>query len=402
MLQKILATLCMFSICVWSLYAKVDYRDESKIETYKQYIETKASSVIWKKTISEKIDLLVKIQKIIDSYEASTSIDNSKKNLVNILYALEEYIEESMKQVTTLESTSSDIVIRIIDDKRCSNCQTDAIVSELKTLDFLDAATYIREDFSDKIAKEYMDENNIRKLPAIIFNTNDFDDNGQIQPYLNTLENGEYSLNIGANFDPYEKRSDRGFKVLDTEKVYEIIDNSFILGSDNAEILWLEYSDLECPFCARLHTSWVLTDLQEDYGNKLQYSLQHFPLDFHPNAMDAAKALECIGDIYGSKTYYDMIELSFDEMWNNDFSMETFYFLLDKQLAKKTEVISSCTEKTDTMTRVLWDKETGTQTFDISGTPWNVLINTKTGEYEILAGAYPYESFKEIIDRLLK
>jgi len=42
-----------------------------------------------------------------------------------------------------------------------------------------------------------------------------------------------------------------------------------------------------------------------------------------------------------------------------------------------------------------------TETFGITGTPWNVLINNETGEYEILSWAYPTSEFIKVIDKLL-
>jgi protein-disulfide isomerase len=42
----------------------------------------------------------------------------------------------------------------------------------------------------------------------------------------------------------------------------------------------------------------------------------------------------------------------------------------------------------------------GTEQFGVTGTPGNVLINNKTGEYQILPGAYPVDEFKKAIDSL--
>lgn len=40
-------------------------------------------------------------------------------------------------------------------------------------------------------------------------------DGGQITPYLTALPGGEFSLALGATFDPFAIRSDKGFLVLD-------------------------------------------------------------------------------------------------------------------------------------------------------------------------------------------
>ena len=44
----------------------------------------------------------------------------------------------------------------------------------------------------------------------------------------------------------------------------------------------------------------------------------------------------------------------------------------------------------------------GRDMFGITGTPGNVLINNKTGDWDKLPGAYPTASFKEKIDVLLE
>jgi hypothetical protein len=43
----------------------------------------------------------------------------------------------------------------------------------------------------------------------------------------------------------------------------------------------------------------------------------------------------------------------------------------------------------------------GNEKFGITWTPWNVLINTKTGEYAKLPGAYPVSEFEKTINSLL-
>jgi protein-disulfide isomerase len=44
----------------------------------------------------------------------------------------------------------------------------------------------------------------------------------------------------------------------------------------------------------------------------------------------------------------------------------------------------------------------GSSKFGVNGTPGNVLINTKTGKYEVVSGAQPEANFAAAIERLLK
>ncbi|MBT3727412.1 thioredoxin domain-containing protein [bacterium] len=57
---------------------------------------------------------------------------------------------------------------------------------------------------------------------------------------------------------------------------------------------WIEYSDLECPFCSRMHESGTPDALKKIYENDLNIIFQHSPLSFHQNAQDAAEITECL------------------------------------------------------------------------------------------------------------
>jgi len=72
--------------------------------------------------------------------------------------------------------------------------------------------------------------------------------------------------------------------MLSLEKIQEVKAESYINGNKDAKITWLEYSDLECPYCAKLHNSGTPEELIEKYGDDLNIIFNHFPLSFHKNA----------------------------------------------------------------------------------------------------------------------
>jgi len=73
---------------------------------------------------------------------------------------------------TPTNTQAQEINITVIDDSRCGDCATDAIVGQLKQLPFLSQASFVEKDFGDDGVELYMKENNITLLPAVIFNTN--------------------------------------------------------------------------------------------------------------------------------------------------------------------------------------------------------------------------------------
>ena len=65
-------------------------------------------------------------------------------------------------------------------------------------------------------------------------------------------------------------------------------------GPGNAPVTLLEFSDFECPFCARLLPT--MERLKEKYGENVRWVFRQFPLGIHPNAQKAAEASLCAND----------------------------------------------------------------------------------------------------------
>ena len=92
-------------------------------------------------------------------------------------------------------------------------------------------------------------------------------------------------------------------------KRYDVpIDNNPVLGSDQAPITLIEFSDFECPFCRRWHLE-VLPQIQAKYGDKIRMVYRDFPLtNIHANAAPAAEAANCAGE---QNHYWEFNELLF-------------------------------------------------------------------------------------------
>jgi len=75
------------------------------------------------------------------------------------------------------------------------------------------------------------------------------------------------------------------------------LDGMAMLGSKDAPITMVEFTDYQCPFCQRFHTT-TFTELKREYidTGKVRFYSRDLPLDFHPNAMRAAQAARCATD----------------------------------------------------------------------------------------------------------
>ena len=65
-------------------------------------------------------------------------------------------------------------------------------------------------------------------------------------------------------------------------------------GNANARVAIIEYSDYQCPFCAR-HVSQTYPQIDKEYiaTGKVKYIFRDLPLSFHPHAFKAAEASQC-------------------------------------------------------------------------------------------------------------
>jgi len=80
--------------------------------------------------------------------------------------------------------------------------------------------------------------------------------------------------------------------VLD-QKTFDLLMNHIDPAVADHEIVILEFTDLECPFCARHHTAGTLQTVVDAYP-EVSYATLAFPLSFHPLARPAAEAMICI------------------------------------------------------------------------------------------------------------
>jgi len=284
----------------------------------------------------------------------------------------------------------------IVTDKRIKDFNIDDIKKTLFTIESISNMSYVTYDFTDKWISEYLKENEIKYLPAILFNSNSVDE--EINPFLIKIKKDDkYRLEFWANFNPFIKLSERGFKFIELDLLKKLKNNSYINWNINSQITWLNYSDLECPFCQKLHNSWTIKAIKNKYNDKINMIFNHFPLPFHKNALSASKVLECTWKQKGTKAYYELINYSFENKISNAYKLKEKASLLWANLT----LLNTCISSTNTLAIINNQKKIGSETFWITWTPWNVIINNITWEYVVISWAYPTDFFIKTIDSLL-
>jgi len=306
--------------------------------------------------------------------------------------------------------------VKVIKDARDTTLDPTLIVNELKMLPSVSGSKIEILDFSDKWIKEYLLENNIKALPAFIFSTNNFDVSKDVvqawQPKINTflqeIPSGEFLLEVWSTYDPFVERSERWFRMATKEQLETLKKDVYVKWNADAKLMWFEYSELECPYCARHFKSNTSKEVLEKYPNDVNLVFQHFPLLFHNNAETAAQTLECFWAQKWTKWFYDLIEKSFSDAelkadWNINTSITSSKtYLIEQAVAFGADKakLEKCIDDKTFAAKVAGQMKNWTDFFGITWTPGNVLINTETLEYEVVSWAFPSTTFNDLIERL--
>lgn len=167
-----------------------------------------------------------------------------------------------------------------------------------------------------------------------------------------------------------------------------ITDDDYIKGSKDAKVVLIEYSDFECPYCAR-HTE-TIKQIEKEYGNQVAIVFRNFPLSFHEHAQKAAEAAECAGE---QGKFWQMHDKLFELNTAQDMGVEQFKAAA-KEIGLNTGDFDSCLDSGRTASNIAKDMAGGQQA-GVTGTP-GTFING-----QLASGALPFEQFKSIIDQLL-
>ncbi len=158
-------------------------------------------------------------------------------------------------------------------------------------------------------------------------------------------------------------------------------------GPENAPVTVVEFSDFECPYCARLAPT--MDQVVSTYGDKVRVVFRQFPLNFHPHAQKAAEASLCANE---QGKFWEL----HDAMFQNQQQIA-----VDNLKAKAAELgldaeqFNSCVDNGKYAAQVATDLQQGSQA-GVSGTP-ALFVNGR-----FINGAVPFADIAKVIDDELK
>jgi protein-disulfide isomerase len=173
----------------------------------------------------------------------------------------------------------------------------------------------------------------------------------------------------------------------DTKTVFKIpVGGSPVLGSPAALVTIVEFSDFQCPFCARVEPT--LAAIRARYGDKVRLVWKNEPLPFHKNAEPAAQAALELRAEKGDAAFWAMHDRLYAAP--GDLSPETLTQLAVSLGASGEKVKRAMAAHTHA--REIDGDQDLADDFQANGTP-HFFINGRR-----LVGAQPEEKFDGIID----
>lgn len=175
-----------------------------------------------------------------------------------------------------------------------------------------------------------------------------------------------------------------------------------VRGNPNAKVTVVNYDDLECPYCARMHQELFPATL-ERYKDSVRFVYKDDPLtEIHPWAMHAAVDANCLGHQSGAAywNYVDYLHSHGQDVDGAQRDLKKSFATLDQLATQEAEhskldaaQVQACVAKQDE-TEILASRKEADE-LGIDGTP-SIFVN---GEH--LNGLVPKEQLWMVIDRAL-
>ena len=182
-------------------------------------------------------------------------------------------------------------------------------------------------------------------------------------------------------------------------QIVPVSDTDHIYGNPNADIMIVEYSDYDCPFCTQFHGT--MKQIMAEYGpaGKVAWVFRHFPIvQRHPNAPKIAEASECVAELAGNDAFWKFSDQVFDR------NTDEFTDITQLPAFAKTAGVTDVAAFDTCLASGKYSKKVSDQLVEAQkaggrGTPYPIII--AGDQSAALPGAVPYDQVKQALDSLM-
>ncbi len=199
-----------------------------------------------------------------------------------------------------------------------------------------------------------------------------------------------------ADVDADDEAAGTDTAVADSVQLVDITSSDHIRGDlSTAEVVIVEFSDYDCPFCTKFHLTMV--DVEAKYGDQVAWVFRHFPLDsLHPDARTKSEASECITELGGNDAFWAFTDIMFDDSRTVSVSGLT---AIATELGISASDFDTCLAEERYADKVQAQYQDAVSSGG-RGTPHSVIV-TKDGKKLPISGAVPLEQVSSALDGIL-
>lgn len=272
------------------------------------------------------------------------------------------------------------VSVSVFTDSTCETCDTSEALVWLRRI--MPTVSAEEMDISkDESARKRAESVGVTTLPAFLFSKEviDLPIYAQAEQLFKTIE-GSSELVLDT--------AQVGIPVGKYLELPTIGEQDITVGSKDATVRVVEFTDFQCPFCKKFHET--LQSELKAYGDTVLYVFKQYPIaSIHPQAEGASLASECANEQGKFLEYSDTLFAKQDE-WGKLTGTQKFKDYA-RTLKLDTGKFNTCLDEKKYETKMRADMEEGKK-FGISGTPGTFVNGT------FLNGAVPAEDLKAAID----
>lgn len=174
-----------------------------------------------------------------------------------------------------------------------------------------------------------------------------------------------------------------------------------IIGNPNADLVIVEYSDTECPYCKVFHQTMLRVMKEYGESGKVAWVYRHFPIDsLHEKARKEAEATECAAELGGEEKFWAYTNTLYATTNSNDSLDPAELPKIAKVVGLDVKAFNTCLSSGKYAEKVEAHYQDAVRAGG-RGTP-NSIIVSKDGTKIQIQGAQPYEAVKALIDAHLQ
>ncbi len=204
------------------------------------------------------------------------------------------------------------------------------------------------------------------------------------------------SLAYSSHMQAQKSTNTQKQEVTGIDAMRAVSKDDHIIGSIDAPVKIVEYSDPECPFCKIFHQTMI--DIMKKYGTtgQVAWVYRHLPLEsLHAKAVRESHALECASDEKGNDGFWQYATNLYAITPSNDGLPLEELNTIASRTGLSLDRFKKCMTDMKFLDRITRDRDEAVR-IGADGTPFSVVI-APDGTKTPIFGAQKYEQVDKII-----